>query len=43
MGLRFEEDDWVELTRMSQERDECEGVVVFSFLLWTAGGGGGGG
>ena len=26
-------DEWVKLTRMSQ------GVVVFSFLLWTGGGG----
>ena len=35
-------DEWAKLTRMSQERDECERVVVFSFLLWTASGGGGG-
>ena len=36
-------DEWAELTWMSQEWDKCEGVVVFSFLLWTASGGSGGG
>ena len=32
-------DEWAKLSRMSQEWDKCEGVVVFSFLLWIGGGG----